>query len=324
MQAYHLPNFLAFLPKKPGGEISPYFKAADTGYNSWVHDKIGWLFAIADRCSSAEAVTRSQLWMKTLSQCDKGESSRHPFIRTMRRELVPNMKAVVDPFHWPQFLDSNVHFSKNTIQEALDRESHSKKDTVRDIQSYMVMRRETIGTRPCFVLMRSIRRLYIPDDVLAHPIIREMEDVALDMVFIVNDVYSFKKEYGDNGALNNLLTVMEKDLMASHMDLQTRLDHTEKLFTAALDRFHACRKELPSFNADLDRHVAAYADGLIDWIAGNIEWSSLNHRYKTFLNGEDRKNCIMKIELDNPHRKLRRSLLIFFVVLSMPVLGYVL
>lgn len=103
-----------------------------------------------------------------------------------RRELVPNMKAAVDPFHWPQFIDSNAAFSKNTVQEALDREAHSNKDTVRDIQSYMVMRRETIGTRPCFVLMRSTRRLYIPDDVLVNPIVREMENVALDMVFIAN------------------------------------------------------------------------------------------------------------------------------------------
>lgn len=46
MQAYRLPNFLILLPKKPGGEISPYFMEADTGYNSWVHDKIGWLFAV--------------------------------------------------------------------------------------------------------------------------------------------------------------------------------------------------------------------------------------------------------------------------------------
>lgn len=96
------------------------------------------------------------------------------------------MKAAVDPFHWPQFIDSNADFSKNTVQEALDREAHSDKNTVRDIQSYMVTRRETIGTRPCFVLMRSTRKLYIPDDVLVNPIIKEMEDVALDMVYIVN------------------------------------------------------------------------------------------------------------------------------------------
>jgi hypothetical protein len=241
-----------------------------------------------------------------------------------RRELVPNIKAAVNPFHWPQFIDSNEDFSKNTIQEALDRESHSNKDVVRDIQSYMVTRRETIGTRPCFVLMRSTRRLYIPDDILENPIIREMENVALDMVYIVNDVYSFKKEYGDNGALNNLLTVMQKDPMTGHLDLQERLDHTEKLFTVALDRFHTCRKKLPSFNRDLDQHVAAYADGLIDWVTGNIEWSAVNHRYKTFLDDRDRMNNTMRLELNSLRHKLQRFLLMIFVALTMSALVYLL
>lgn len=106
------------------------------------------------------------------------------------RELVPNMRAAVDPFHWPQFIDSNADFAKNTVQEAIDRETHSDRNIHRDIQSYMMMRRETIGTRPCLVLMRSTRRLYITDDVLANPILKEMEDVALDMVYIVNVRYN--------------------------------------------------------------------------------------------------------------------------------------
>lgn len=100
------------------------------------------------------------------------------------------MRAAVDPFHWPQFIDSNADFAKNTVQEAIDRETHSDRNIHRDIQSYMMMRRETIGTRPCLVLMRSTRRLYITDDVLANPILKEMEDVALDMVYIVNVRYN--------------------------------------------------------------------------------------------------------------------------------------
>lgn len=43
------------------------------------------VFLYSDRCSSAKAVARSKLWMKTLAQCDKEETSRHPFIVTMRR-----------------------------------------------------------------------------------------------------------------------------------------------------------------------------------------------------------------------------------------------
>ena len=115
---------------------------------------------------------------------------------------------------------------------------------------------------------------------------------------------------------------MEKDPMTSHLNLQQRLDHTEKLFRASLNRFHACRKRLPSFSKDLDPQVSLYADGLVDWIAGNIEWSAVNHRYKTFLNHLDRKNNIMRLQLNSPRRKLLRSVLIFLVVLIISVLGY--
>ena len=48
----------------------------------------------SDRCSSAKAKTRSQLWINTLSQCEKGETSQHPFIKTMRK-LVDSFKSVI-------------------------------------------------------------------------------------------------------------------------------------------------------------------------------------------------------------------------------------
>lgn len=112
--------------------------------------------------------------------------------------------------------------------------------------------------------------------------------------------------------------------MAEHMELQERLDHTQKLFTSALDRFNACRKQAPSVNRELEQQLTAYADGLTDWLAGNIQWSSVNHRYNTFLDEKDRKNNIMRLDLDSPHRKLQRFLLIFFVALIVSLCVYLL
>ncbi|KAF9234791.1 isoprenoid synthase domain-containing protein [Melanogaster broomeanus] len=339
ISAYQLPDLLALLPKKPGGNINPHFEEANTRYEAWMKKMFGWrwIFALVydsevpllgclawplaschelkaildymtssimlevltDNCSSAKAVEISRLWMETLQGGDGGKYSRHAFINAMRRELVPTMKAAIDPFHWPQFITSNEKFSKNTVQEALDREAHV--DKPRNIQSYMVMRRETIGTRPCFVLMRSTRRLYIPDHVLAHPIVEEMENVALDMVFIANDIYSFKKEIGDNGALNNIMTVIQKDPTTNHLDLQGRFDYTAKLFREARDRFHACRSNLPSFgDLDLDRQVSAYADGLVDWVAGSIQWSIVNRRYNVFRNDAGQEEKHLEVEPEPP------------------------
>ncbi|KIJ69093.1 hypothetical protein HYDPIDRAFT_79567 [Hydnomerulius pinastri MD-312] len=349
---YQLPDLLAFFPEKPSGPISPHFKEAETGYNEWVRKKLGWYFSIevynaempllaalawplascrelrmildymtssfmleelTDRCSSVKATANSQLWIKTLRDKDGGKDSRHPFIKTMRRELIPNMKAIIDPFHWPQFIDANENFSRNTVREALEREIDV--NTARDVQSYMVMRRETIGTRPCFVLMRSTRHLYIPNRVLAHPVVEEMENLMLDMVYIANDIYSFKKEHGDNGALNNIITIIHKDPTTDHLNLQERIDYAGGLFKSAFDRFHACRKKLPSFgDADLDRQVSEYTDGLIDWGIGNIEWSMVNHRYNVFVNEMDRKNNIMR--LNRAPFSSRQLLMLFILVLS--------
>ena len=105
---------------------------------------------------------------------------------------MPRLKDAVDPFHWPEFVQSNVDFATNVVQEALDREASKDILATRCIASYTVMRRETVGTRPCIVLMRSTRRLYLQEHVLKHPIIAEMENYALDMVFIANVRVSLK------------------------------------------------------------------------------------------------------------------------------------
>ncbi|KAH7889591.1 isoprenoid synthase domain-containing protein [Phlebopus sp. FC_14] len=355
-RVYQLPDLLALFPEKPGGSISPHFKDAEAGYNRWVKEKLGWLFSIVrvsnaempllaalawplasckelraildymtasfmleemtDRYSSATALRNSQIWIKTLRDPDAGKGIRHPFIKTMSTEMVSRMKDAITPFHWPQFIDSNEKFSENTVREALDREAFRDVRATHNIQAYMVMRRETIGARPCFVLMRSTRGLEIPDHVLKHPVVEEMENVALDMVYIANDIYSFKKELGDNGALNNLLTIIHKDPTTNHLDLQERIDCAGKLFKSSLNRFHAGRRTLPLFQDEfLNQQISAYADGLLDWIVGNIEWSIINHRYNTFASELERKNNLMRL-----NRSPRWLSILYFPVLSVLVI----
>jgi hypothetical protein len=69
------------------------------------------------------------------------------------------------------------------------------------------------------------------------------------------------------------------------------------LFRAAMDRFNTCRETLPCFgDEETDRQVAAFADGLVDWILGSIEWSIANRRYHVFSNDDDRKNHILRLD----------------------------
>ncbi|OAX32838.1 terpenoid synthase [Rhizopogon vinicolor AM-OR11-026] len=333
---YQLPDLPSMCPKKSGNSISPNFQEAKNSYEQWVRENIGYpasigvanaempllaalawprasskelgaildymtmsfmLEELTDRSSSEVTKSLSKLWIDVLKDPRSGKGHRHPFIKLMTNQMVARLKEAVDPFHWPEFIQSNIDFAMNTVQEALDREASKDILATRCITSYMVMRRETVGTRPCIVLMRSTRRLYLSEHVLQHPIVAEMENTSLDMVFLANDIYSFKKELGDNGALNNIITVIQKDPNTQHLDLQERIDHAGKLFQAAMDRFNACRDALPSFgDEETDRQVAAFADGLVDWVLGSIEWSIANHRYRVFVDDDDRKNNILRLD----------------------------
>ena len=205
----------------------------------------------------------------------------------------------------------------HAVKEVHNREAYMNKGTNLDIQSFITMRRWMVGTCMGFVLIRATRGLYIPDDVLANPVIQEMENAITDMVHISNvsdnssnprlklhlcfvqDVYSFKKEhYGFDGTFSNLLTFLQRDPETAHLDFQERLDYAERLFKATVDRFHACKRELPSFNPEIDQYLNLYVDGLIDLAVGNAQWSRVTRRYRTFTNDEDRRNNIMRLALE--------------------------
>jgi len=135
---------------------------------------------------------------------------------------------------------------------------------------------------------------------------------------LLQDIYSFKKELADIGALNNIITVIQKDPTTQHLDLQGRFDHAGNLFKAALDRFNACRDALPGFGDDeTDRQVASFADGLVDWVLGNIEWSIVNHRYNVFGNDDDRRNHVLR--LDDRWLMSGRFTLLLLLILSIAI-----
>ncbi|KAH0825981.1 isoprenoid synthase domain-containing protein [Lanmaoa asiatica] len=330
-EAYRLPDLLALLPKKSGGEINPHFKEVEAAFNAWVAKNLrgpcavevdqsdSLLFvamvyplasqlqlkgitnytaaAFFDRSPSKDSPALSQLWMKTLVDGNEGKIVQHPLAEMMHIELLVTLRPVVGTFHWPQCTAEIEMMVKGMHRETHEREVCQNKDANPDIQSYVMKRRLNIGAGPCFVFLRSTRCLYIPNDILANPVVLDMQNTTTQMLLIANDIYSFKREYAFDGAFTNLLTVMQNDPETTHLDFQGRLDYAEKLFKAALDCFQACRREIPSFGPEMDQYLAMYADGLIDMVIGNLQWSRVTRRYSAFANDEDRRNNIMRLAL---------------------------
>lgn len=47
----------------------------------------------------------------------------------------------------------------------------------------------------------------------------------------------------------------------------------------SFDRFNSEREKIPSWGPEIDWQVAAYTQGLADWMAGNLHWSFESERY---------------------------------------------
>ncbi len=67
-----------------------------------------------------------------------------------------------------------------TAQQAEDR----SRSHVRDIDSYLEVRRRTIGVRTSFNVLEM--DMDLPDEILAHPDMRELESLAIDLTIIAN------------------------------------------------------------------------------------------------------------------------------------------
>lgn len=79
-----------------------------------------------------------------------------------------------------RFIECFQDYTDAVVQQAQDR----KRALIRGIADYFSIRRQTIGTKPCFVLLQLDMNL--PDEVLQHPTLVQLETFATDMIILGN------------------------------------------------------------------------------------------------------------------------------------------
>ena len=60
----------------------------------------------------------------------------------------------------------------------------SSKNCIRTDDEYIAVRRDTSGVRPCFASIES--NLSLPQEVVDHPVLKEMETLGVDMILLFN------------------------------------------------------------------------------------------------------------------------------------------
>ena len=90
---------------------------------------------------------------------------------------------VATPEAGRHFVETCTDYMKSVATQAEDRDN----TTLHDIDSYLALRRGDAGVRPSF--MPGELHLSLPDEAFYHPIIKEIEDLVVDLIILDNVSY---------------------------------------------------------------------------------------------------------------------------------------
>ncbi|KAI0076176.1 terpenoid synthase [Panus rudis PR-1116 ss-1] len=170
-----------------------------------------------------------------------------------------------------RFIHTMDLFFNAVTQQAIDR----RLGLVPDLESYIPVRRDTSGCKPCFALIEFAAQIDLPDEVVNHPTIMSLEEATNDLITWSNDIFSYNVEQARGDTHNMVVVVMRQ----RGLDLQGAIDFVGDLCKQSIDRFEADRQKLPSWGPEVDRDVQTYIRGLQDWIVGSLHWSFDTTRY---------------------------------------------
>ncbi|KAG9313630.1 terpenoid synthase [Chiua virens] len=170
-----------------------------------------------------------------------------------------------------RFLEGMDLFFRAVQQQARDRAS----GILPSVETYVALRRDTSGCKPCVALIEYAHHLHIPDDVMGHPILQRLTEGANDVVTWVNDIVSYDVEQS-KGHTHNLINIV----MQEHgLTVQDAINMTGDFCDRAMDQFLLDRANLPSWGPVIDAEVRVYVSGLEDWMVGSLHWSYETERY---------------------------------------------
>ncbi|KAJ7067946.1 isoprenoid synthase domain-containing protein [Mycena amicta] len=260
------------------------------------------MFLILEQLTDAPATSEtSKKWaaefVEAIQHADAPKSGKQGLAAVLQH-LGTKVIAAIDSPYRQGYIQSNVLLAEGVVQEALDRERHEDTKYLSQ-EAYMNTRRKSIGALPFHYLNLWIWKLDIQEAVWSLPHIKQMVEAAVDLVALGNDIYSYRKEYLEDGAKHNFVTVAMHDPSTGIQvgDIQAAMDYTVNEFKNRLSWVEELKKTLPYFDEQpgLRPKLDRYVELMMDSVTGNIEWSVACRRYSLFADTAARKRGLITI-----------------------------
>ncbi|KAI1091352.1 Presilphiperfolan-8-beta-ol synthase [Rostrohypoxylon terebratum] len=144
----------------------------------------------------------------------------------------------------------------------------------RDVETYMELRRGTIGAYVAIVLSAWAQGCEIPENVFSHNSTKECMRISTDLTILVNDLLSYRRDQ-ELGVEHNLITL----LMAKGMSIQQAVDEIGVMVDNRYKQWYTNLAELPPYGEKVDRQVLMFIETCRQSAFGNLHWSFKTGRY---------------------------------------------
>jgi germacradienol/geosmin synthase len=191
------------------------------------------------------------------------------WVRTVGEMSITDRQALHDAVG--KMLDSWVWELENT-----------RLNRIPDPVDYMEMRRDTFGSDLTKCLSRLVRGDEVPAEAYASSPVVSLVNAAIDYGWLINDLFSYRKEIEFEGELHNAVLVVRNFL---DIDQDQAMALVNDLLLGRARQFEHLTAQLPALVNELGLNpkgragLAAYVRDLQNWIAGIENWHRGCHRY---------------------------------------------
>ncbi|KAK3390822.1 isoprenoid synthase domain-containing protein [Podospora didyma] len=247
----------------------------------------------SDRTDPAEVWEQGRVIMDALRNPEKprpkgewvgGEITKQFWLPTTKISTKTFQRRFIATFD--SYVESVAHEAENRAKES-----------ILGFEEYMVLRRETAGVTPCFAMVEM--DMDIPDEVREHPIIQELEVLAVDLIMVLNDVTSYNREQACGTGDHNMITVIMNE---QHATLQEAIDWCGRLHVTLTKRYDQLVTQIPHWGEPMDSQIRRLVDGFSQWETGLVHWGFESERYYGKNGSEVRRTCkvqlLPKVDVD--------------------------
>ncbi|MFJ8677605.1 hypothetical protein [Streptomyces sp. NPDC093589] len=184
---------------------------------------------------------------------------------------------------WRQHTARNVkNFLASQIQEVRNQAAHSNAGRLPALEDFIMFRRETVAMR-CFIdFIERCGHFELPRQVRDHPLLRTMNDAAVDATAWTNDVQSLDREAFHRDP-NNIIFIFQQERGCS---LEDAVNSVCIMITERIATYAKLRLQVNGLIQSLDLSPAEaadlrrYTEDMPLFISGNYAWGRTTARYR--------------------------------------------